>query len=324
VTIRAASTADERLLHELWDEFQAEVPDPPELQEAWDDEWADTRKDIADGLVLVAEDEAGAAGYVRLRMQKGATWHIASAYVRPRARRLGVLRMLLQEAVREGRERGSERITLHVLVANAVGTTTWQSLGFAPVSQYLAQPLDALERRLALPAGETFGSIHLQTDDRPAVLRAVEKHRPRMTGPGGTEVSDARNGWVTVYDEVCERDVQLLKRFAKELSHAVGAVVVTVWVEQGAVVGYSMLDHGSAVDDYVSVPEFHGPLPPGDVVSLEPNPRVVQRLTGADPGVVRAVARTARSPAELPPARELVAQVAATMGIVDADRGYRG
>jgi GNAT superfamily N-acetyltransferase len=320
VTTRRATEADERLLHELWQEFEREVPPPPEFEESWADEWEDTRQDIEAGLVFLADD---GAGYIRMRMRRLAL-HVAIAYVRPHARRQGVLRALLQEAVREAHERGAEKVTLDVLVANAVGTTTWQSLGFAPVSQYLAQPLDALERRLALPAGETFGSIHLQTDDRPAVLRAVEKYRPRMTSPGGTEVSDARNGWVTVYDELCERDVQLLKRFAKELSHAVGSVVVTVWVEQGAVVGYSMLDHGSAVDDYVSVPEFHGPLPPGDVVSLEPNPRVVQRLTGADPAVVRAVARTARSPAELPPARELVAQIAATMGIVDADRGYRG
>jgi hypothetical protein len=145
-----------------------------------------------------------------------------------------------------------------------------------------------------------------------------------MAGPGGTEVSGARNGWVSVYDEVLEQDPQLLARFARELSYAAGSVVVTLWVEQDAVAGYSILERGASVDDYLSVPEFHGPLPPGDVISLEPNPRVVQRLTGADPSVVRAVARTASSPGELPPARELVAQIGAAMGIVDADRGYAG
>jgi len=36
-------------------------------------------------------------------------------------------------------------------------------------------------------------------------------------------------------------------------------------------------------------------------------------LTGADPATVRAVARTASSPAELPPARELLDQIAGAM-----------
>jgi GNAT superfamily N-acetyltransferase len=323
VRIRAAATADERLLHELWQACEDELPSPPELAETWAEEWEDTREDIAAGLVLVAEDDDGAAGYLRLRLRRTAL-HVAQAYVRPHARRQGVLRALLQEAVREARARGAEQVTLDVLIANELGTAAWRSLGFEPVVQVMSQPLDALERRLNAPSGETFGSIHLQTDDRAAVLRAVDKYRPRMTTPGGTEVSDARNGWVSVYDEKIERDVQLLRRFAKELSNGVGSVVVTLWVEQDAVAGYSILDRGSAVDDYLSIPEFHGPLPPGDVIALEPNPRVVQRLTGADPAVVRAVARTAQSAADLPPARELVARIAAMMGIVDADRGYAG
>ena len=53
------------------------------------------------------------------------------------------------------------------------------------------------------------------------------------------------------------------------------------------------------------------------------NPRVVQRLTGADPNAVRATPAPPRAPDELPPARELAAQIAATMGISGADRGLR-
>jgi ribosomal protein S18 acetylase RimI-like enzyme len=322
VTIRRATEADEPLLHELWDEFEREVPAPPEFEETWAEEWEDTRKNIDDGLVLIAEDDDGAVGYVRMELRPATTWHIASAYVRPRARRQGVLRALLREAVGEGRGRGSDTVTLDVLVSNQLGLAAWQSLGFQPALYYMRQPLDVLERRLEEPAGSTFGSIHVQTDDREEVVRTVERYRPRIAGPGGTEVTEPRNGWVSIYDEVTERDAQLLKRFARELSYASGSVVVAFTVEQDVAVGYAIYDRGSSVDDYLSVPEFHGPLPPGDVVSLAANPRVVQRLTGADPSVVRAVARTAPSPAELPPARELVAQIAAAMGIVDADRGY--
>jgi hypothetical protein len=69
------------------------------------------------------------------------------------------------------------------------------------------------------------------------------------------------------------------------------------------------------VDEYASVPEYRGPLPPGDVIALGANPTVVSRLTGADPVRVREIARTAASPADLPPALELHAQIAELMGV---------
>ena len=34
------------------------------------------------------------------------------------------------------------------------------------------------------------------------------------------------------------------------------------------------------------MPEYHGPLPPGDVIALGANPTVLARLTGADPARV--------------------------------------
>jgi hypothetical protein len=33
-------------------------------------------------------------------------------------------------------------------------------------------------------------------------------------------------------------------------------------------VRYALFDRGGAVDEYASVPEYRGPLPPGDVVAL--------------------------------------------------------
>jgi hypothetical protein len=69
------------------------------------------------------------------------------------------------------------------------------------------------------------------------------------------------------------------------------------------------------VDEYASVPEFHGELPPGDVIALGANPTVVARLTNADPARVRAVARTAASQEELPPADDLYRQIADVFGV---------
>ena len=85
--------------------------------------------------------------------------------------------------------------------------------------------------------------------------------------------------------------------------------------EAGAVVRFVIHDRGRMVDEYLSVPEYFSPLPPGDALALRANPTVVSRLTGADSARVRAVARTAESPGELPPAEELYAQIAAVLGL---------
>ena len=49
---------------------------------------------------------------------------------------------------------------------------------------------------------------------------------------------------------------------------------------------------------------------------------LLQRLTGAEPARVRAVARTAASPVELPPALELVVQIGELLGLSGVDLGY--
>ena len=58
------------------------------------------------------------------------------------------------------------------------------------------------------------------------------------------------------------------------------------------------------------------------MVALGANPTAVARLTGADPARVRAVARTASSVGELPPAPELLAAIAEAVGVEGAEHGY--
>jgi hypothetical protein len=94
-------------------------------------------------------------------------------------------------------------------------------------------------------------------------------------------------------------------------------------VEHEQVVRFVLHENGRIVDEYLSVPEHYGPLPPGDAIGLAANPRVVARLTAADPGAVRAAARTAGSPAELPPPQELLESIAAAVGLEGAERGWQ-
>lgn len=171
--------------------------------------------------------------------------------------------------------------------------------------------------------GPSFGSIHVQTDDLPAVERAVRQFVPRLPGrSSGSVVVPPRNGWVAVYDEVCDRDPAQLQRLARELSDRRGAVVLALGVEEGAVVRFVLLDRGRVMDEYLSVQEYYGPLPPGDVVALGANPRLVARLTGADPERVRAAAKHGRIPEDLPPAPDLLDELARAIGIEGGGHGY--
>jgi len=318
VNIRPATTADEPVLRELWEEFESELPAPPEDVETWEQEWQDVAADIdGRGAVYLAENDDGVLGGARAKTIEGDVWYVVFAYVRPDARRRGVLKALLRELVREGRERGSSRVTLDVLAVNEVGVAAWRRLGFQDDKYYLATTVDDLEARLAeVDTGPSVGAIYVQTDDSSAVERMVEKYLPRIGRSESTTVGQPENGWTRVDDELCSRDPQALRRLGRELSAAMGAIVLTLGIEGGAVVRYILWDRGGIADEYVSLPEYHGPLPPGDIVALAANPTVAERLTGANPARVRAVARTVKASEELPRANELVVEIAEVLGVV--------
>ena len=132
---------------------------------------------------------------------------------------------------------------------------------------------------------------------------------------GSSSRSVATNGsWIRATDPVLDRDRDAHGRFARELSERLGAVTVALALE-GAVVRFRLYERGRMVDEYLSVPTFYGELSKGDELALAANPTLVSRLTGADRDEVRRIARTAETPADLPPARELYEQLARLMGL---------
>jgi len=310
--IRTATTDDLALVRELWRAFDAEVPDAEWRDSDSEGDLRDVEEAIGKEIVLLADD-VGLAVAVTLGARGGM---LDMLYVRPKARGKGIAHELVHEVAEQLRARGVEMLELEVLASNGDARAVYERWGFAPVELTLAMPVGALAERLGRSAaGPTFGSVHVQTDDTNSVERAVRKALPRMGHSEQTMVSDAHNGWVTVRDELVDRDPSVLQRLAKELSYTSGGVVLALGVEEGALVRYTLYDRGAAVDEYASLPGFRGPLPPGEVIALGANPTVVARLTGAEPARVREVARTASSPADLPPALELYQQIAELMGV---------
>ena len=289
--IRQATTADRDALHELWLEFGEEIKDAPWRDDDSDEELKELDELTNAGTAWIAETEAGEpVGIAFGRMMGRRVADLRGLYVRPAARGAGIATELTRSFAAQMREAGAEVVELDVVSSNEGARATYSGWGFQAFELRLAARIDDLEQRLVPADGPTFGFVHVQTDDVEKVKRDAVK-----------DPTDA--------------DPERLKALAKELSYTTGGVTLSLGIQRGAVVRYDLYDRGADVDEYVSVPEYFGALPPGDAYALGANATVVGRLTGADPKRVREVARTAASPGELPPARELYEQIATVMGV---------
>lgn len=323
MNVRRATADDLPALDRLYRDFEAEVPPPAYADTDLERELAEVREIVADDLAFLAEQNGEAIGFA-LGRALPRLGRITDLYVVPAARRRGVAGALVRELVAAFRERGLEHVGLGVQLENTGARAAYRRWGFEESRLELTAPLAEVAQRLERAGpGTSFGSIHVQSDDLAAVERAVRQFVPRLPGRSrGSIVSPPHAGWIAVHDDVCDRDPRQLRRLARELSDRMGSVVLAIGVEEGAVVRFVLHDRGSIVDEYLSVQEYYGPLPPGDVVALAANPRVVARLTGADAEAVRAAALHARSPAELPPPAEVLAGLARTMGVQGAEHGW--
>jgi ribosomal protein S18 acetylase RimI-like enzyme len=326
MNLRDATPEDRERLHELYAEFVREIPPPPEIPLDLDHELSELDDYLTKPHVALVVEEAGTiAGFALARLEHPGIGHLSDLYVAPNQRRRGGATDLIREVAKRLREAGASVLTLEVQLDNANARTTYERLGFKADSVSMYAPLSQLlERVERAPRGPSFGSVHVQTDNDGAVAQAVRKYVPRLGRSRGSVVTGPRNGWIAVYDELADSEPAMLRRLGSELSAATGAVVLTIGIEEGAVVRYVLFERGSVVDEYLSVPEYYKALPAGDAIALGANPTVVARLTGADPREIRAVARTAATPEELPPPPELLERIAELIGVSGATHGYDG
>lgn len=324
MNVRAATLADLDGIEMLWRAFAAEVPPPAHEDVDPATELAEVRAIVESGLAWIAERNGDAVGMVLARRRGSRVGRITDLYVVPAERRAGVADALVEAVAARFAENGVETIDLEVMASNAPARAVYEHWGFRDEVIVLAAPVATLLERLGGNAdAPSFGSIHVQTDAADGIVKAIEMFVPRLPGRStGSIVTQPRGGYVTVYDDVCDRDPAMLRRLAKEISARTGLVVIAVGVEQEALVRMILFDRGGIVDEYASVPEFHGPLPPGEVVALNANPVVVERYTGASQAAVRAGTPVARVPSDLPPAAELLAALTAVLGLTGGDHGW--
>ena len=315
MTIREATDADipalEEMIASYQDELWARPYPPPPLPDSY----------LREGRILVAELEGELVGMAKGELREG-IGHVSLVYLRPEARAQGYGKALLRELVSFFRAEDVEHVSLNVDLSNEDALAVWHRLGFSDYRRALLTELGALEQRLADREAGSIGAVHVQTDDQGEIERAVARFGPRVVRSHATVVSAPRNGWIGVYDDTAGHEPDRLRKLASELSNITGGVVIALTVENEAVVRLVAFDRGQMMDEYLSVPEYYGSLPPGDAMAMRANPTLLARFTGAEPAAIRAIARTAESPAELPPANELLAELADVLGIEGAVLGF--
>jgi ribosomal protein S18 acetylase RimI-like enzyme len=313
VSIRNADPADLDTLMSLVAQLESELPPLPYPEDPKEFERAKVEKMVREGIALLAEDEGSAVAYALARFgdHGPTTVYVTDMWVERSHRGRGLGRDLLRRVAEQAAERGSTHVVLDVDSKNAAAITFYVRLGFEEGAKIMRIAVGDLTRENAADAGTSFGAVHVQTDNAQAVEAAIGQYLPRLAAGVEGSVEGGR-GWTSVRLSPFAPD--LARKVGLELSERFGVTLVLA-VEQDAVVRFVVHDRGRMVDEYLSVPDHYGKLPPGDALALRANPTVIGRLTGADPARVRAVARTGATVAELPPARELYEQLAAVLGV---------
>jgi ribosomal protein S18 acetylase RimI-like enzyme len=325
MNVRQATPDDFEAVASLWRQLDHEHPPPVHAGPTdVEKELGEVAEILAGELAFVAEDENGSAvGFALVRRRTPTLATLTDLYVHGEVRRRGVGTELARAVVDALRDGGVEHVDLDVQVGNGVARSLYGRWGFRDVVIVMSAAVADLAERLGKRETRSFGSLHVQSDDLSGVEAAVRQFVPRL--PGGSQgslVAPPRNGWIAVYDDVCDRDPDLLRRLARELSDRMGSVVLLLGVEEEELLRMILFERGRIVDEYLSVPEYHGPLPPGDVVGFAANPTVIHRLTGASADEIRRIARTAAAPADLPPARELLRELAGALGVQGSEHGF--
>ena len=227
--------------------------------------------------MLIAEHDDVPVGLAVAEKAGAHVGYLYVLYVRPAARgngRRGGARARDRVALRgAGRRRARARRARVELEARAPSTSAGAS---RPCRSISARRSTTLVERLAA-ASRARRSARPRPDRRrrPPSSAPCTRLCRGSAGPRERSVTGPRNGWVAVHDELLRpRSERSSSASARSCPTSSAASCSRSASRTARVVRYALFDRGGAVDEYVSVPEYFGPLPPGDVVALGANPTV--------------------------------------------------
>ena len=111
-------------------------------------------------------------------------------------------------------------------------------------------PVPRLARILGATMAASYVNFHVRSDDQAAVAAAAA-----ALVQGRAYVSPAGGGWVSVYDEVSERqDAYEIGRVAGEMSVALDTAVFAFVVNADTLFVYYLFERGDLMDEYNSAP----------------------------------------------------------------------
>ena len=99
----------------------------------------------------------------------------------------------LRKLVAAAKEAGEDHI---VVETSHDSGDAWIRAGFSEVTRILTAPAEAIESHLGREREPSFGSIHVQSDDLDAIVRAVRQFVPRLPEdlPGASSFRRATGG----------------------------------------------------------------------------------------------------------------------------------
>src|SRR4029450_11843949 len=161
----------------------------------------------------------------------------------------------MREVLGAFRELSIGHFDLDVQASNQVARSLYARWGLKDEVVVMTGSGAALEGRLRSQEASSFGSIHLQSDDLSAVEQAVRQFVPRLPGGSrGSVVAPPPRGGVAVDDDVCDRNPEMRRRLARELSDRIGAVTLLLGIEREELVRMILFERGGMGDEYPSAP----------------------------------------------------------------------
>ncbi len=104
--------------------------------------------------------------------------------------------------------------------------------------------------------GGFFTNYQVRTSDHTGCIKAL-----KSTIRSRAMVTEALNGWVTVYDETSEsQDLEELRRVGQAISKKLKASVFCFMVHDSDIFVYLLYENGKFVDQFDSRPDYFGPV----------------------------------------------------------------